>query len=278
MAGSLPDVYEYFDFRNWLKGAYEAHKANNKAFSYRTLAIKAGYSSPAFFTKIIQGSSNISEATAIKLAEVFKLRKHELEYFLTLVHYCQAPSHKEKCLYFEKLLATRRTHIQTLEQEQFELFSKWHLVAIREALDFAVVSDNLDDLAQLLWPAISIDEVRAALEALARLGLIRKNPHGIYERVEAALSTGEQWQSFAIAEFQRTMLEHALQSMDTTPRQLRDYSTLTLSISGETMQSIKNILKDTRRAILEIARADRATDRVMQLNIQLFPLTRVEDM
>lgn len=278
MSTGFPNIYEYFDFRQWLKDAYEARKASNKTFSYRSLAKKAGYSSPAFFTKIIQGSSNISETMALKLAEAFRIRRHELEYFLTLVHYCQATSHQEKCIHFEKLLSTRRTHVQTLEQEQFELFSHWYFVAIREALDFMVVTDHVDDLSQILWPPISHEQTLEALRVLTRLGLVRKSPNGIYERVETALSTGEQWQSFAIAEFQRSMMEHALQSMDSTPRHLRDYSTLTLSISSESLERIKGVLKDTRRVILEIARADRATDRVMQMNFQLFPLTRVEDM
>lgn len=277
MAGVQPDIYAFFDYRGFLKAAYEARKSGRGGFSYRKIAEQAGFSSAGFFSKILQGTSNISESMALRLAEVFQLKKHELEYFVALVRYEQASGHDEKRLHFERLLGLRRSRVKSLEQEQFELFGQWHLVAIREALDFLIVRDDYAALGAMLWPAVGAEEVRHAIETLARLGLVKRHPDGYWERVEAVLSTGEDWKSFAIAEFQRTMLDLARKSMDTTARPLRDYSTLTLSVSGEGFQRIREILRDTRRAILEVARQDRATDRVIQLNMQAFPLTRVEE-
>lgn len=276
MSSQPPDVYAFFDFRQYLQAAYASRKSARGGFSYRRLAAQAGFSSAGFFTKILQGTSNISEGTAMRLSDVFQLKKHEMEYFLSMVRFGQATGHDEKKLHFERLLGLRRTRAKSLEQEQFELFGQWYLVAVREALDYLVVRDDWESLGKKLWPPVTAAQAQHAVETLARLGLVQKHPDGYWERVEAVLSTGEEWRSFAVAEFQRTMLQLAKDSMDSTPRALRDYSTLTLSVSEPSVNRIKEILRDTRRSILELARQDLSTDRVMQLNIQLFPLTCVE--
>ena len=278
MAVATPDIYAFFDYRSYLKAAYEARKSARGGFSYRRIAELAGFSSAGFFTKILQGRSNVSEGMALRLAEVFHLKKHEMEYFMELVRYGQSENPDNRRLHFERLLGMRRSRVKSLEMEQFELFTHWHLVAIREALDFLIVRDNWDELGAMLWPAVPGTVVQQAIATLERLGLVQRHPDGYWERVEAVLSTGEDWHSYAIGEFQRTMLELARQSMENTPRPLRDYSTLTLSVSAESFARIRDILRDTRRSILEVARQDRATDRVLQLNMQLFPLTHLEGM
>jgi uncharacterized protein (TIGR02147 family) len=57
----------------------------------------------------------------------------------------------------------------------------------------------------------------------------------------------------------------------------RDISTLTLSISESSLQRMKEKIRECRRELLEIAKADEHADRVYQLNLQLFPLSAFED-
>jgi len=273
-----PAIYSYFDFRKFLQDAYQVRKKQRGGFSYRRLATMAGFSSAGYFSKVLGGTCNVSEGAALRLAEAFALGEHESEYFLQLVRYGQASGHAEKRLHFERLLQMRRGGATTLEHEQYELFSHWYLVAIREAVEFLEFKDDYEALGKALWPPISAEEAQQAVDILSRLGLIHQESSGFWKRVDVILTTGEQWRSFAIAEFQLRMMELAHDSMDTTPRPLRDYSTLTLSVSGESVERIRVILKEARQSILEVARADMQTDRVMQLNMQLFPLTRVESL
>ena len=46
-------VYEYSDYRLFIKDYYEGRKAANAAFSYRYLAQKAGINSAPFFKFLI---------------------------------------------------------------------------------------------------------------------------------------------------------------------------------------------------------------------------------
>jgi uncharacterized protein (TIGR02147 family) len=68
-------------------------------------------------------------------------------------------------------------------------------------------------------------------------------------------------------------MELAQEALYSVPKTHRDISTLTLSISKQGLQRMKEKIKEFRRELLEIAKADEHADRVYQLNLQLFPLS-----
>jgi uncharacterized protein (TIGR02147 family) len=104
--------------------------------------------------------------------------------------------------------------------------------------------------------------------------LIRKNEKGIYERVDALASTGDEVRSMAIVQFQKDTLELAKRSYDAFPMEARDNSTLTISISRRNFPKVKEKIRSMRREILELAKSDDSTDTVFHLNFIAFPLTR----
>ena len=57
---AMPDLFEYFEYRLWLRDAYEARKSRNPAFSHRYIAQKAGFGSSGTFARILDGSRNLS--------------------------------------------------------------------------------------------------------------------------------------------------------------------------------------------------------------------------
>jgi uncharacterized protein (TIGR02147 family) len=66
----------------------------------------------------------------------------------------------------------------------------------------------------------------------------------------------------------------AISALDAIAPEMRDFSTLTLSVSQEGLKQIKDVLAESRKTIMKIAKSDSNEDRVYQLNLQLFPLTR----
>jgi uncharacterized protein (TIGR02147 family) len=54
----------------------------------------------------------------------------------------------------------------------------------------------------------------------------------------------------------------------------RDISSLTLSVSLKTIPTIMERLQQLRNELLEIAEEDEQVDQVVQLNLQLFPLSQ----
>lgn len=269
------DIHDYSDYRALLRDLYADRKAKDAKFSYRYMAQKAGFKSAGFFSQIIQGKTNISIRTALSLAGVFKLKSYELEYFENLVNFNQARTQADKQHYFQKLIALKKAKLKTLDERQFEFFTKWYYPAVRELLGIIPFTDDYKELGESLVPRISPAEARESIKVLERLNLIRKNPYGIYERLDATLTTGDVWQSTAITGFQIETLDLARRSYDLTDKEFRAHSTLTLCLSHGEFRWIKGELGAVRKRILEMAKNAPHPDRVYQLNINLFPLSRI---
>jgi uncharacterized protein (TIGR02147 family) len=267
------NFFDYFDYRTLMRDLYRERKGEDTRFSYRHIAQKAGFSSAGFFTKVIQGKSNISLPLIFKFAEVFKLTQAQTNYFELLVLFNQATSNSEKRHYFEKIVALRKSKMKTLDPVQFELFGKWYYVAVRELLDVCLFNDDYKDLAKKVYPPIKPSEAKEAIETLEKLRLIRRDPNGYYKRLDAIVSSGDAWESLVIQKYQSDTIELAREALYAVPKTHRDISTLTLSISESGLQRVKEKIKLCRRELLEIAKADENADRVYQLNLQLFPLS-----
>jgi uncharacterized protein (TIGR02147 family) len=269
------DIFLYTDYRKFLYDFYEAEKKRNSHFSHRYVAQKVGFSSSGFFSKIIQGKTNISNDLALRFAEFLKLKKNEADYFGILVLFNQAKSHADKKRWFEKIVAFSKSKVKIVEVSQYEFFEKWYYVVIREMLAFYPFKGDFGQLAKMVDPPISPPQAKKAIMLLERLGLIKQNSDGIYEQTDVLISTGYDAKSVAIHNFQLATLDLAKESIDRVAKDERDISTLTLSFSGELYGVVHERLKGFRREILELVKNDTGrVDRVYQVNFQIFPLSK----
>ena len=74
----------------------------------------------------------------------------------------------------------------------------------------------------------------------------------------------------------RANLKLAERALDAHAPAVRPFSYMTLSVSQDTVQFIRERLLAARRDILDRVSRDEAVDRLYQLNIQLFPLSKTE--
>ncbi len=270
------DVYQYFDYRKLLKDLYQERKSRDGKFSYRFICLKTGIRSAGYFSNVLAGKSNISLKVVLKLAQLFAMKRGESDYFELLVLFNQAKTHDEKNLLFDRILKVKKSKVKTLDASYYELFSHWYYVALREVMDYYPFKGDFRELGQQVSPAVTAKEAERAVAVLETLGLIAKNPKGVYERVEALISTGEETKSMAIVQFQKTTLDLAKRAFDAFPLEARDISTLTISVSRRNFPRIKEKIRAVRREILELAKADDDTDTVFHLNILAFPLSKWE--
>jgi uncharacterized protein (TIGR02147 family) len=113
---------------------------------------------------------------------------------------------------------------------------------------------------------------------LTQLGLLVRDAAGNLVQHQALLSTGDdQPLGHHIATFHRTMLERAGEALDAVPREEREIAALTLGLNAEQFQRVKQRLYELRQELLQAAGPGSATpDRVVQINFQMFPLSRVD--
>jgi uncharacterized protein (TIGR02147 family) len=271
-----PNIFEYVDYREYLRDYYDAGKANVSQFSYRYLARLAGFSSPNFFKLVMDGDRNLSNDSINKFAKALKLDRDEKRFFADLVAFDQAETVEERNEAFERVAASRRfRRARRLDSSMFEYLSRWYHPAIRELAALDDFRRDPEWIAQKLSPEVSVEQIEASLELLFDMGLLVEEEDGSISRGEPSLTTGHEVRSLAIGNYHRQMLERAANSIVNVPRELRDISALTVCIDSEKVPEVKERIHAFRESLLDFCDRDANPEAVFQINFQLFPLTEV---
>lgn len=269
----MKKLYEYIHYREYLKDYFEDRKKRDAKFSHRFLARHLGLAAPNFMMLVMQGKRNITRSLACRISEVLKHGDKEADYFENMVGFEQAKTNKEKDRFFSRMLILRRyCDIKKIEEPQYEYYSKWYNVPVRELVTYPDFKGNYKWLAKSLLPAISEPQARHAVALLLKLGLVKKK-NKAYERSSRVIATDDEVNSLAIVNFHRKMAEIAGGALDAVPKNERDITSCTVNISEQSVQEIKKVLSEARKKVLSIAEGDASADRVYQLNFQLFPVS-----
>jgi uncharacterized protein (TIGR02147 family) len=270
---SAMEIFDYLDYRAFLKAFYKNRKLQNHNFSHRFIAARAGFNASTF-TKVLQGKRNLSIKLAYKLAKILKLGRKESDYFNLLVLFNQAVKHEDKKQFLEQLLSYRPLRAKTLLPGQYEYFSKWYYAVIRELLHCCRFGGGYAGLAQMLRPAIEPKEAKEAILFMEKAGLIKKNADGFFEPTDLYVSTGEEWRSVAINNYQLSVIKLAAEAINLFPREEIDFSTLILRLSKTAMETARKKIKQLRKELMDLENQDREAADVYQASFNLFPVAK----
>jgi uncharacterized protein (TIGR02147 family) len=267
------NFFEYLDYRELLKDFFEKKKQKDSWFSYRWLSKRIDVASTGFLSLVINRKRNISSDLAIRISTALGFSKKEAAYFSTLVRFNQETNADEKERAFEELLSLRPSSAKSLRVDQQEFYNHWYYSAIREFVSVSKVSDNYKQIAECLIPKISVNEVKEALELPEGLGFISKDQAGNFKRIDSLITAaGTSIDPSAIRKYQGETMDLARNALYNIPKDKRDVSTVTLSTNDHGMAMIKKRIEQCRAEIMAIANQSINPDRIVQLNIHLFPL------
>jgi len=275
----MQSIFTYHNYRTFLADYYQNRKSKGVSFSYQNFSRKAGFASKSFLFNVINGRKSLSRASVVKMCGALGLSKTEAAYFENLVYFNQGKSYNERSFYYEKLNAihpvtAQASNARKLTKDQFEFYSNWYHVVIRSLIDmFPHLSRNYAALAKMVFPAIRPKQAQKSVELLLRLGLIEKQKDNTYKVSSKILSTGPEVQSLAVQHFHLTCMELAAQALKELPRDVRNISGLTLGISQKAYEKTCEAILDCQEKILAIAEKDTDSDRVIQVNFHLFPVS-----
>lgn len=278
-AGSVaaPQVFEYLDYRAFLRDYYVDKKAK-RGFSFRSFSKRAGLGSPNYLKLVMDGERNLSEQMVGRFAKALGLDHDDSTYFARLVQFNQATSSADRAQAYARLTGFRRYRkARPLDAAQADYHSTWYLPAVRELAARKDFRQDPEWIARTLWPSISPDEAARGLRTLLDLGLLVRNAEGRIVQGDALVSTGPEARSVHVASYHRMMLERAERSIDEVPAAERDISSLTLCVGVDGLSRLKNRIQRFRRELLELSTEDTNPKQVVQVNLQLFPLSRAED-
>jgi uncharacterized protein (TIGR02147 family) len=272
----MVNIFEYQNYRLYLKDYYNDQKSAKKYFSYRYFSKKAGINASAFLYYVINGKRNLTKSSIDKISSAIGHSKEENDYFGNLVFFNQAQTIAEKVMYYSRIVECRKPlDMKAVDKDQYEFYATWYHSIVREIVSMIDFRDDFSLLGSSLVPPIAPKEAQASVELLERLGLIERDESGLYHQTDAVIGVQAAGQeAFVIEKFQIEMLELARKSFDVVPRADRLSASTTLSISKATFELFKAKTREFRKELLEIAKLDEQPDRVYQFTFNLFPATR----
>jgi uncharacterized protein (TIGR02147 family) len=273
----MSSVYSYTDYREFLKDELSSKRSRNASFSVRAAAARLGIGSGTL-CRILGGARNIGPALLPAIASFLGLKTREAEYFALLVKFSRTANPGKKRLCYEKMIAMRGEIRQKIPEGKYAIFEQWHCLALHQLLRIVPDCADAGRLGALLDPAVSAARTRKAIDVLLRNGFIRRNERGGYSPIDTSLTTGETWRGVAIHGFQRTAAGMAALALDKFPKEERDFSTLTVSLSAERFAAAREILRKARQDLLDLDEKETSPERVYQMNFQFFPLSRIADV
>jgi uncharacterized protein (TIGR02147 family) len=273
-APTLPDVLEYADYRRFLADYYRARKASEPGFSLRALAQEAGFPSHGHLKDLMDGARNLSQKTLMKLVPALGLEGRRARYFENLVFFNQARTLREQRMYHDRLRAApAKSGLRKLDASQLRAFRSWHTAAIREMIALKGFRADPDWIARKLLPRSDTRAVRDALEELLAAGLIRRTANG-FRQAEPDVTTDDEIRSFHVRSYHADALQLAARALDDIPAADRDVSAVCFAIRGEDWPALKKRLQELRKELKALEAKPGHGDRLVQINLQAFPLTR----
>jgi uncharacterized protein (TIGR02147 family) len=268
-------VFEFTDYRQFMKAYYQFQKKKNPAFSHRYFALRAKINSSGFYKNVMDGKRSLGRSLIVRFAEAMELRKKEWDYFENMVYFNEAKTVDEKRIFFERMMALRKLDAYLVQSSQFEFYSKWYYSAIRELIGLIRFKDDYAALGRLLDPPIRPDQAEKAIKVLEGLKFIAKDEKGIYRQAQNHITTGSEVESLNVANYQIACMDLAKEAIDRHQPANRDMSTLTLSLSKPAYEAMKEEIIAFRKKLLGLEKQFPNADRVYQLNTHFFPLSRI---
>lgn len=269
-----PQIHDYLDYRRFLRDALAFEKVQGRIGGHRDVAMFVGLKSPGHITWILQGKRNLVGNALERMIKLVQLTGHDAEYFKLLVGHNDTINPDERRISMARISASQASRKVKPSASAVRYWSHWRHSVVREMI--AVGEYRKSDAAMIakrLQPVATEAEVADSLELLLDLGMIDATSDGRLVRSETILSAGENWTQEAIRGFQRQILELSIRALDSVPREEREISTVTFSVSRERFQKIRTRIQEMRSEILALVRTDLEPEEVYHLAVELFPAT-----
>jgi uncharacterized protein (TIGR02147 family) len=272
----MKEIFEYTDYRLFLRDFYEHSKQKKPYYSFRFIASRVGIN-PGFIFRLMSGKTHLGLKKIETFADLLELNGKEREYFIELVRLGRAKGEEDILESLKRLKSIRGVQFTTIADDQMEFFGKWHHMAMRSLLSiYPFDGKNYRRLGAMMIPSLSADDARESVNLLTRLGLVRCNKNGIFEVVDTFISSAEKWSSTAIHTYQKTSIDLSVNALETLSKEERDISTVTFTCSSKHLEALRERLQEIRQEMLMLSQDCPDEDCVMQLNLQLFPAAKVK--
>ena len=268
----MAEIFDYDDYRDMIKDYYLEHKKHNSLYSFSTLGKTLGLdSSHAYY--IVQKKRNLPVHAVPAAKKMLGLDGRGAAYFDLLIVASRTKSEKTKAEILQKAFQLRDVKRHLLKDNELKYLSAWWTIVVRALIEVKHGNVDIPEIASSVIPPITEEQAQESIEILKSLGFIQpinnnskvrlSDPHITVQGAEKAQ---------AIRSFHSKVMQFGIRSLSEIPPENRDISTITMAVDSKGFEDIKKMLKEFRKEIQ--IRVDKCIvpDRVMQLNLALFPV------
>jgi len=269
-------IFEYDDFRAFLKDLYESAKKENSKFSFRYFARIGGSKSPSFFKQVIEGQRNLTARHIDNLIRNLKFTDEEAYFFKNLVQLNQAKTVEEKQPFILKIQQSKTyQQLHPLSLEQYDYLVRWYCVPIRELVGLSGFSEDPQWIAKQLNFPITESQIETAIAEMLKLGILTRNEHNQLVQKQAFVGTDDRIISSALAKSHQELIKMGAESIDRIPREDREILGVTFTFSQANMAKVKASILEFRKEMMDLIASEPNPDAVYQFHLLLFPLAQL---
>lgn len=242
------------DFLNLLREYYQNQKRKNPRYSMRALA-KHLEIAPGPTSALIKGSKvwNISEEWAVGVLAKMNLK----------------PTQRKRIL-ARMGIKSSGVEIKRIEDLSGLAIDHWAYWPVLCCYDVPALANSENKIAQKL--GVTNTEIKMIVQDLLRRHFLTKEADGTIKRPVEYLATTDDISSETIRLLHKSNLDLAKKALEQVPVLQREFQTITVAGSSETIQEIKKEIRDFTDKLAHILNRDQGNDHVFRLSVQLFPV------
>lgn len=271
-------VFDFTDYRNFLKSFVQRAQENKREFSLRLWARKLGFQGPSGLSMILNGSRHPGGELLDRFIDYFHFTQQETKYFKSLVRLAKADGNAEKraALFKELQKFHPKKEFRLLDADVFDAMANWYTFALRELVATKDFKEDYQWISKRLNKKVSSIEIKKALKKMLDLCLLKRSEKEIkLLQADEEVTTTTDIASEALKQFHHQMMTRAQESLREVPVELREITGVTLNMNPSKMEQAKKLIREFRISFAKLM-GESSAEEVYQLNIQFFPLTNLK--
>ena len=251
-------------------------KERKEGYSYIQFATDLGFSATNVMHQLVRGYRKLTAKTGKKIATGLHLTGVQKKYFEGLVDYRNETIAVKRDELFGQLVSLKRTVLtEEQDQEWLDFFSTWYHPIVAKIIELDDAKSSAKWVASQVQPQISEEQATSSLELLSKLGVIELDEEaGRYRPKEFTLSSGHEVTGIGFIRYHQRMIELAKDSITRVKADQRDISSITFACDQESLADLKQMIHEFNEKVqARLANVPNKKD-VLQLNIQLFPVSQ----
>lgn len=239
-----------------LRAALAERCNKNPQYSIRSFARSSGISHTVL-SLVLSGKRRLSKKATAQLADFLEL----------------SPDHKNQLMSHFTSFA-EPSEYQDLSLDAFEVISDWYHYAILSALELPDAKWDARWFAKQF--GIQVLEAKLAMERLERLQLVEQK-NGKWKQTSKPIKVDNSVSTSATRKFHKQLLQSAIDAIETTVREERDYSSTTFAMDPALIPYAAAKIKKFRRELVAELEAKGYPQAVYQITMQLFPVSKLKE-